>query len=148
MVLRERGLALPRSGQYGLALCFPGPYKLGMAHLGFQSLFRLLSEAHGWWGDRFFADTGPRSLALRLPLSSFHIVAFSLSFELDIFPFLAMLKEGGIPLRFEERGEEHPFVLLGGPVVTLNPEIVAPFADALAIGEAEVILPRILAMWE
>lgn len=144
---REQGLALPRSGQYGLALCFPGPYSLGMAHLGFQSLMRLLFETPGWWGDRFFADTGSRSIVLRLPLSTFHVVAFSLSFELDIFPFLAMLKEGSIPLYTKDRQKEHPFVLLGGPVVTLNPEIVAPFADALVIGEAEVVLPRILQMW-
>lgn len=144
---RERGLLLPRSGQYGLALCFPGPYRLGMAHLGFQSLFRILAATPMWWGDRFFADTGPRSVALRLPLSSFSIVAFSLSFELDVFPFLAMLRAGGIPLYVEERREDHPFVLLGGPVVTLNPEIVAPFADGLAIGEAEAILPEILKTW-
>lgn len=146
-MVREQGLVLPKSGQYGLALCFPGPYRLGMAHLGFQSLARLLAATPGWWGDRFFSDTGPRSVVLRLPLRNFHVVAFSLSFELDIFPFLAMLKEGGIPLYVVERGEEHPFVLLGGPVVMLNPEIVAPFADALAIGEAEVILPQVLKVW-
>lgn len=146
-MVRERGLALPRSGQYGLALCFPGPYRFGMAHLGFQSLVRLLAETPGWWGDRFFADTGLRSVVLRLPLHHFHIVAFSLSFELDVFSFLAMLREGGIPLYAAKRKEEHPFVLLGGPVVMLNPEIVAPFADALAIGEAEVILPQFLQVW-
>ncbi len=146
-MVREQGLVLPRNGQYGLALCFPGPYSLGMAHLGFQSLIRLLFETPGWWGDRFFADTGLRSLVFRLPLQSFHLVAFSLSFELDVFPFLAMLKGSGIPLYAEERKEEHPFVLLGGPVVTLNPEIVAPFADALVIGEAEVTLPQILKVW-
>lgn len=146
-MVSEQGLVLPRSGQYGLALCFPGPYGLGMVHLGFQSLARVLSETPGWWGDRFFSDTGPRSVTLRMPLGSFHVVAFSLSFELDIFPFLAMLRAGGVPLYAAERGDEHPFVLLGGPVAMLNPEIVAPFADAVAIGEAEVILPQILEVW-
>lgn len=146
-MMEERGLSLPRKGQYGFALCFPGAYALGMAHLGFQSLIRLLSEASGWWGDRFFEDTGPRSLALGLRLSHFHLVAFSLSFELDIFPFLAMLRRGGVPLFSRERGDEDPFVLVGGPVVMLNPEIVAPFVDGAVIGEAEAVLPQILKTW-
>lgn len=146
-VVNEQGLILPQGGQYGLALCFPGAYSLGMAHLGFQSLFRILSEASGWWGDRFFSDTGSRSLVAHLPLRAFHLAAFSLSFELDVFPFLLMLQQAHIPLFVEKRQEEDPFVLAGGPLVTLNPEIVAPFVDAAVIGEAEVTLPQILTVW-
>ncbi len=146
-LVKERGLCLARRGQHSIALCFPGPYALGMAHLGFQSLVRIVWEIPNFWGDRFFADTGPSSLAFSLSLSTFHVVAFSLSFELDIFSFLFMLKEGGVPLLASERTEEDPFVLVGGPVVTLNPEVVAPFVDCAVIGEGEVVLPAFFLLW-
>jgi len=146
-LVKEKGLCLTRKGQYSIALCFPGPYALGMAHLGFQSLTRIVWETPNFWGDRFFTDTGPSSLAFSLPLSAFHIVAFSLSFELDIFPFLFMLREGGISLLTGERTERDPFVLVGGPVVTLNPEVVAPFVDCAVIGEGEAVLPALFFLW-
>jgi len=47
-----------------------------------------------------------------------------------------MLDLAGIPLRAENRGEDDPLIIAGGPCAA-NPEPWAPFFDALFIGEAE-----------
>ena len=47
-----------------------------------------------------------------------------------------MLDLGGIPLRGDARGEDDPLVLAGGPTAT-HPEPLAPFLDAVVIGDGE-----------
>ena len=40
--------------------------------------------------------------------------------------------------------KRQPLVLVGGPLASLNPEIIAPFADIVFIGESEESLPDLL----
>jgi len=42
-----------------------------------------------------------------------------------------------------ERSERHPLVLVGGAVTFVNPEPLAPFADAIAAGEGEALVPSL-----
>jgi radical SAM superfamily enzyme YgiQ (UPF0313 family) len=55
-----------------------------------------------------------------------------------------MLAGGGVRPWAAERGEYDPYVVLGGPAVTANPEPLAPFADAVVLGDAEESLPAVL----
>jgi radical SAM superfamily enzyme YgiQ (UPF0313 family) len=71
------------------------------------------------------------------PLNFFQIISFSVPFELDYLNVLKILKQAKIPLLSKERDENQPFLLAGGVAVTLNPEVMAPFFDAIFIGEAE-----------
>ena len=64
-------------------------------------------------------------------------LGFSVSFELDYLNVLKMLELAGLPLLAEERDESYPLVIMGGPAPWVNPEAVAPFLDAVIIGEAE-----------
>jgi len=50
-----------------------------------------------------------------------------------------MLALAGIPLLAEQRDERHPLIIAGGPC-TFNPEPVAPFFDAMVIGEGEEVV--------
>ncbi|MGC8778609.1 MAG: radical SAM protein, partial [Candidatus Caldatribacteriaceae bacterium] len=110
-----------------MAVCFPGDYAWGMSNLGYQSLLRLVFEAPSWRGERFFSSSGPFSMETHAPLRAFDLLAFSLSFEFDVFHVITLLHKGGIPLFAHQRDEDDPWVIAGGPLVTLNPEIVAPF---------------------
>ena len=71
------------------------------------------------------------------PLAEFPVVAFSVSYELEIAGFFEMLDLCGIPVRREDRGRRHPLVLVGGPLTYSNPLPLAPFADIMILGEAD-----------
>jgi radical SAM superfamily enzyme YgiQ (UPF0313 family) len=71
-------------------------------------------------------------------------VAFSLTYELDYFKALEMLRQAGIPLLARERDEGHPLLIAGGPAVTANPEPLADLFDAFVIGEAEELIPALV----
>ncbi len=77
-----------------------------------------------------------RSLETNTPLNNFDIVGFSLQYELSFTTVLNMLFIGRIPIRAEERGENDPIVIGGGPC-TLNPSPISPFFDALLVGDGE-----------
>lgn len=51
-------------------------------------------------------------------------------------PPCSMLEQLGIPLMAAERGDEHPLVFGGGPVLTANPEPYSAFFDIVLLGEA------------
>ena len=69
----------------------------------------------------------------RAALDQFDIVGFTLQYEMSFTNILESLDLAGIPLRREDRTEEHPFIICGGPCA-FNPEPLAPFVDLIAIG--------------
>jgi len=146
-----------RGGSLRAAVLFPASYHVAMANLGFQVVYRIVAEHPGWLVDRFFVPPrevrlGPKeevpSFEGHLPLSEFHLIAASVSFENDLLNLISLLEQGGIPARREERDASHPFLLVGGIVPSANPEPFAPFADAILVGEAEASLPLFLTVLE
>ena len=133
------------------ALAFPDAYEVGMSHLGFQILYHLMNLQPHIACERVFAPWVDMeyflrenniplcSLESRVPLSEFNIIGFSLQYELGYSNILNMLKLAGIPLRARQRNESHPLIIAGGPS-TFNPEPVAPFFDAIVIGEGEEVV--------
>ncbi|MDK2896369.1 MAG: hypothetical protein PWP04_489 [Candidatus Atribacteria bacterium] len=141
----EQGISLlSKGGKFSFGLCFPENYVLGMANLGFQTILNQVFELPEWRVERFFLDTGNRSLETGTPLSSFLAIGFSLPYELAILNVISMLREANIPLFYWQRSEIHPWVIFGGPSITLNPEVYAPFADILTIGEGESLIGQVL----
>ncbi len=134
----ERNLESRPSGATDLAyaLVYPNRHALGAATLGFQSVGGLLSGLPGALCHRAFADY-PRTLEAERELSRYDVVALSLSFEGDYPEALRLLAEGRVPLHTAERTREDPVVIAGGVAVSLNPEPLAPFLDAVFVGEAE-----------
>jgi radical SAM superfamily enzyme YgiQ (UPF0313 family) len=82
------------------------------------------------------------------PLTDFAVIAFSLSYELDYFNVVPILKASSIPLYAKDRDETHPLIIAGGPCITTNPMPLSPFFDCLCIGEAEAILPEMLPVFK
>ena len=140
-------------------LAFPDVYEIGMSHLGILLLREILSARPGTLCDRVFApwtDYEEHLRAAGLPLASlesgrpagaFDLLGFSLCYELTYTNVLAMLDLSGIPLLSKDRSEEHPLVVAGG-VCTLNPAPVAPFFDALLVGDGEEAVLEIVALVE
>lgn len=142
---KEAGINLnSKGGAFSFVLCFPGEYSLGMANLGFQALLHSVYQVPEWRVERAFLETLPRSLEKGIPLTNFDLVGFSVPFEVNLLKAIEMLKVSGIPPFFKERTNHDPWVVFGGIAPSLNPEIFAPFADFLIIGEAEEIFPQVL----
>jgi radical SAM superfamily enzyme YgiQ (UPF0313 family) len=151
----ERGTIRKEFFSLRVALGFPNSYEVGMANLGFQTIYRLLNQMEGVVCERFFAKLladrfdpaesgthrGVKTLESNLSIRNFDIIAFSISFELDYLNVLKLLQISGIPLKSSERSAGEPLIIAGGVAITLNPETMAPFFDCLLIGEAEETLP-------
>ncbi len=136
------------------AFCFPDTYEVGMSYLGMKILYELLNQMPGVWCQRAFmpwvdmadamktASLPLYALESRRPLAEFDIVGFTLQYELSYTNVLAMLDLAGIPLRSAQRDESWPLVVGGGPCAC-NAEPMAPFFDALFLGEGEEQLPEV-----
>ena len=74
----------------------------------------------------------------------FDAIAFSVSFEWDYTNLLTMLRLAGVPLRAEARTAHDPLVIVGGAVTFVNPEPLALFADVIAAGEGEELVPALV----
>ena len=78
------------------------------------------------------------------PVRDFDVFAFSVSFEWDYTNVVSLLRLAGLPLYAAERSARHPLVVIGGAVTFVNPEPLAPFADVVAAGEGEVLVPALV----
>lgn len=138
-----------------VALIFPDSYEIGMSHLGSRILYHAVNGMAGVAAERFFSpwpdleqklrQTGLPLLSLEngLPLGDFHVLAFSLLYEMSFTNILTILDAGKIPFRTADRGLDIPLVIAGGPAAS-NPEPVADFFDLIVSGEGEESLPALV----
>ncbi len=154
---REIGfIRKPHGGRLRVALAFPNTYFVGMSNLGFQTVYRLFNELEHVVCERVFLP-GRQELAAQLasgkplrtlesdtPVRDFDVLAFSVSFEWDYTNVVSMLRLAGVPARAEARTMHDPLVVIGGAVTFVNPEPLAPFADVIAAGEGEVLVPSLM----
>jgi radical SAM superfamily enzyme YgiQ (UPF0313 family) len=145
---RERGTIYKDwGGKLPIALAYPNTYYVGMSNLGLQTVYRLFNQRADVVCERVFYRPGSRpliTLESQRDVKDFAVLAFSISFEMDYFNVIEMLCEADIPPLAEDRGEDYPLLLAGGPAVTANPQPLAPIFDAFAIGEGEVIVPPLV----
>ena len=137
---------------FKVAFLYPNVYEVGMSNLGLHILYTLLNREPQIACERFFlpdrkiiseyqkTKSSIYSIETQKRLQEFDIIGVSMSFEADYFNLLTMLSLSKIKLRAQERGEQDPFILVGGPCATFNPEPLAVVADAFIIGEGEVTL--------
>ena len=146
LVAEEGTVIKDWGGRLPIALVYPNTYYVGMSSLGFQTLYRLLNGRQEVVAERvFWSPKGSTySLETQQRLTDFAVLAISLSFELDILNLVDLFHRAGLPVLAAERSEDAPFVLVGGPVATANPELLAPLIDAAFIGEAEEGLGRLV----
>ena len=134
-------------GRLPIALVFPNSYYLGMSSLAVHSLYRLWNARDDTVCERVFSDSSvpPLSLESAAPLDYFPIVAFSISYEVDYFNVVDMLRSAGLPPPAADRDDTHPLIIAGGPAISANPEPLAPLLDAVLIGEVEPVFEQLTA---
>jgi radical SAM family uncharacterized protein/radical SAM-linked protein len=137
-----------------VCLVFPDMYDLGLSNLGLLILYSALNARPDVWCERAYAAAQDLeeimraegiphfSLESKTPLSDFDIVGFTLQYELSYTNILNILDLGGIPIRSRDRGDGDPLIIAGGPCV-FNPEPLADFVDAFAIGDGEDVVMEI-----
>ncbi|MGD1930570.1 MAG: B12-binding domain-containing radical SAM protein [Leptolyngbyaceae cyanobacterium] len=126
--------ATPISTATPVVFAFPNEYSVGITSLGYQVIWAMLAQRSDLAVSRWFTDIHE---ALPSPIE---LLGFSMSWELDYANILSMLESLDIPIEAADRGNEHPLVFGGGPVLTANPEPFAAFFDVLLLGDGEVVL--------
>lgn len=147
----ESGYVAKHGAALRIALCYPNTHAIGMANLGLHTMYELFNSIPDVSCERVFlpdvdelreyerSGTPLLSLETQRPVRDFDVVAFSISFETDYLNMARMLQLSGIPIWAEERGEDHPLVVMGGAASFLNPEPIADFTDLIAVGEGEIL---------
>ncbi|MBI4681649.1 MAG: TIGR03960 family B12-binding radical SAM protein [Nitrospirae bacterium] len=144
-----------KDGEVKVALCFPDTYEIGMSHMGLKILYSIINNIPFASAERVYApwldleswlrgnNLPLTSIDNQRPLRDFDVIGFTLQYELSYSNVLNMLELGGIPIRAEERGDDYPLVIAGGPC-TVNPLPLAPFIDAFVIGDGEEVIKEII----
>ncbi len=157
VLARETGYVLkPHGGRLRVALAFPNTYWVGMSSLGFQTVYRLFNDLDDVVCERVFlppkqelraqlaSGTPLVTLETQTPVSDFDVLAFSVSFEWDYTNVVTMLRLAGMAPKAQARRARDPLVVIGGAVTFVNPEPLAPFADVIAAGEGEMLVPDLV----
>src|ERR1035437_3069369 len=144
----EMGSIRKDAADLRFALAFPDVYEVGMSHLGLKILYHVLNEVEGIAAERVFAPWPDMEAQMRAanaplatletatPLAACDIIGFTLQYELSYTNLLSMLRLGGIPLLASDREAPFPLIIAAGPCA-YNPEPLAPFFDAVLLGDGE-----------
>ena len=138
-----------------IAFCFPDTYEIGMSNLGMRILYGVMNDLPGVWCERVFAPWGDMEEELRKadmplfalesgdPITDFHIVAFSVGYEMAFPAILNMLDLAHIPLHAADRTGLTPLVIAGGTAM-YNAEPLADFIDLVSLGEGEDVTVELI----
>ena len=91
-----------RTASRRVALCYPSPYHVGMSSLGFQTIYREINLRTDTAAERAFLPDDVAewresrhplvTYESQLPVSEFEVIAFSVSYELEITGIFEMLE--------------------------------------------------------
>lgn len=140
---------------YRAALLYPDVYEVGMANQAIAILYERLNGMEGVAAERVYVPWTDMATAMRdhdvelftletcTPVGECDFVGITLPYELTYTNILEALDLAGIPLHAAQRTDGDPIVVGGGPCA-FNPEPVAPFFDAILIGEGEEAASQIV----
>ena len=137
-------------------------YEIGISHLGLKILYTIINNLPEAMADRAYTpwlDLGEmirnydlenhssenttlkkipslESIEAKIPLTRFDCLGFTLATELTYTNILYTLDLAKIPLRNQNRTNQHPIIIAGG-INAINPHPLSLFIDAFFIGEAE-----------
>lgn len=146
--------AIEKVAPESVALLYPSPYHVGMSSLGYQTIYRSVNATPGRAAHRaFLPDDVEAAQAARTPvvtyeslrpMADYPVIAVSVAYETELAGLIQALELSGIPPLAEERDGRHPFILAGGPLTFSNPLPLAPFVDAVLMGEADQSIHDVL----
>ena len=136
------------AADYHAVLVYPDTYEIGQANQAIAILYDCLNANEHIYCERAYLpwvdmialmrehELPLASLETYTPVREFDFVGITLPHELCATNILEFLDLSGIPLHAEDRGEDDPLVMGGGPCA-YNPEPFAPFFDLIFVGEGE-----------
>ena len=136
-------------------LVMPDVYEIGMSNYGLKILYSILNQNNKTNAERVYApwpDFGTLlkansiplySLESKRPLKEFDILGFSLQSELNYTNILYILDLSQIPLKNQDRTENDPLIIAGGPCC-VNPLPLSHIIDAFVIGDGEEVVIEIV----
>ncbi len=139
--------------RYGF--CFPDIYEIGMSHLGSHILYGVLNNIPDVYCERVYAPwidleeiMKKRNIPLftietKTDIKELDIINFTLQYELSYSNILNMISLSNIPFKSEDRTEEDPIIMAGGPC-SYNPEPLADIVDFFSLGEGEEVFIEIM----
>ncbi len=145
-----------------VATVFPDIYELGMSNLGLATLYDILNKQAGILCERAYVPWTDMeevmrreglplySLETHHPLSEFDLIGISLPYEQLYSNVINFLDLSRIPILASDRTARDPIVIAGGHA-TYNPDPMADFIDAFAIGEGEELIvdvARCIEQWK
>ena len=141
------------------AFCFADTYEVGMSHLGMKILYSLMNEREDVWCERVFAPSIEMEEEMRkadIPLyglesleaiKDFDFLGFTLQYEMCYTNIINMLSLAKVTLLAKDRGENDPFVCMGGPCA-YSAEALADFSDFYILGEGEEVNLEIIDVYK
>lgn len=141
------------SAKVRFAFVFPDKYEIGISNLGVRVIYDRVNaferdDVKPFMADRAYApepDFKPEFLygvESKRALKDFDGIGFSLQYELAYPTVLKMMEMSGITVRNDERKEDEPIILAGGPC-TYNPLPMAEFIDVFCIGDGEEMMVNV-----
>ena len=145
-------------GRIAVALTMPNTYYVGMSSLALHLLYRIFNAEPDVLCERIFWEKG--AVQARKPLTSLESGSarpispcgpspFPGRWTISMWwiscarPAFHRWLRTARP-RDQWNGQPWPLLIAGGPGVTMNPEPVAPFFDAILIGEGETAVPQFI----
>lgn len=142
-----------------LVLSYPDVYEIGTANQAVQLLYSLVNSRCGVWAERVYCPWPDMAALMRQegvplfsleswqPVRSADIWGITLQHELNYTNILEMLDLAGVPLHWDDRGDDEPLVFAGGPCAG-NPHPVSAFFDFIIIGDGEEVILEALDLCE
>ena len=149
----------PASVDIRFAMCFPDVYEIGMSHLGIQILYDMFNRREDVYCERVYSPWPDLhkimkeqhiplfALESQQPVKNFDFLGITIQYEMCYTNILQILDLSQIPLHADQRGEDMPIVIGGGPC-TYNPEPIAEFFDLFYIGEGEISYDALFALYK
>lgn len=151
----ELNIQVKKKSDVNVSLCFPDMYEIGISNTSMNILYQSINELEYAKCERVYAVGADFANAIKeqnislytletfSPVKSFDLLGFTLQYELLYTNILQVLDLSGIPLERDERGEDCPIIIAGGPSV-YNPTPLEDFIDLFFIGEADIEIKNIV----
>ncbi|MEE1209447.1 MAG: radical SAM protein, partial [Parafannyhessea umbonata] len=152
----EWGAIEEQDGPFHVVLMYPDVYEVGLPNMGLSILYTAINRVEGMSCERGYLpwvdmadlmrarDVPLLALESSSPIASFDVVGFTLAHEMACTNIVEALDLSRIPIRAEERAQDDPIVVAGGPSVW-NCEPVSPMFDAVLLGDGEEAMVEICA---
>ncbi len=142
-----------------IAFAFPDKYEIAISNLGQKILYDIVNSDERFMADRVYApDIDLRNILIeknilltalesKKTVKDFDLIGFSIQYELAYPTVLEMLKLSGIEVERNNRTEQDPIIMAGGPC-SFNPKPVQNFIDLFMVGDGEELLIEIMEKYQ